>query len=97
MMVKVPSDERDINVAAFADWLSVVDGFKNGKAPRMFLNLSRDRVEKARSLVSCEPLPDRKSCPRCFHRGVYIRCASLCDFGDSFAGRRIGGLEILCF
>src|SRR5262249_52921530 len=97
VVIEMASDQRNINIAAFPDWFSVVDCFEHGKAARVFLNLARDSVEKARSLVARKSLPDRKSSSRCLHGRVYICCASLRNFSDSFASRGISGLEIFSF
>ena len=47
VMVKMPSDQRNINIAALADWFAVVDGFKNGEPARMFLHQPGHRIEIA--------------------------------------------------
>src|SRR5262249_51933180 len=87
----------DVNIAALADRFSVVDGFEDGKTARMLLNLACDRVEKARSLMSCKSLPNRKRGASRFHRSVNVRSASLRDFSDSFSGGRIRGIEVFAF
>ena len=51
VIVKMPGDQRDINVAAFTDGLAVIHGLQHGEQPRMFLNQSRQRIEVSRPHV----------------------------------------------
>ena len=96
-MIKMARDKRNVDVAAFADWFSVVDRFENGKTPRMFLNLPRQRVQIFRAFVRRESLPDRQSCTCSFYGCVNIGGTSLRDFGDFFQGRGIGRFKIFSF
>ena len=41
MIVKMPGDQRNIDVAALANWFSVVHGFEHGETARVLLYLPR--------------------------------------------------------
>src|SRR5208337_3418525 len=49
MMIEMPRDQRNINVATLADGLAVVHRLKNGEEPRMLLHQARDGIEVARA------------------------------------------------
>src|SRR5580658_2317081 len=93
-MIKVPSDERDINIAALADWFAVVYGFENGEQARMFLHQPGQCVEKAGPRVrsKCAPLRRGRACRA--HGSIDVRGGTLSNGGQLFAGRRIECVEI---
>src|SRR5215472_7355418 len=93
-MIEMAGDERDINIAALADGLTVVERFENREAPRMLLHLARHGVEKARPRVRRKFLPAGQGLARGFHRGVHVGGASLRDFGKNCARGGVGGFEI---
>ena len=77
MVVEMPSDQRNINVAAFANGLSVVHCFEHRETPRMLLHLARQGIEVPGAPMRSESLPDSQRATRRFHRGVYVREGSL--------------------
>ena len=74
VVIEVPGDQRNIDVAALADGLAVVHGLEHGEAAGMFLHGARQRVQVASSRVRSEGLPfwegssarhaPRRQCPR---------------------------------
>ena len=57
MIVKMPGHQRDIDVAALANRLSVVHGFQHGQAPGVFLYLPRQSVHITCPRVRSDGLP----------------------------------------
>ena len=52
VMVEVPRDERNVDVARLADALAVVHRLEHGEQPRVALHGARERVQMSRALVS---------------------------------------------
>src|SRR6266478_1117670 len=94
MMIEMARYQRNIDVAALANRLSVVESFENREPARMFLHLPRQRIEVARTRMRSEGLPRWQSTPRGFHRAVDIGCRSLCDRCEFFTSGRICRVEI---
>ena len=95
VVIKVPRDERNVDVAALADGLAVVHRFENGKTARMFLHLASESIEIPRALVAAERLPCGKSLARRGDGGFNVGGVALGDFGESFAGGGIAGGLVL--
>jgi hypothetical protein len=51
VVVEVPGDERDVEVARLADGLAVVHALDDGQETRVLLNLARERVQVPRARV----------------------------------------------
>ena len=94
MMIKMPRDQRNIDVAAFTNRLAVVQCFENREPARMLLHLPGQCIEIACTRVRTEGLPCRQSTPRSFHRAIDIRCRSFCHYRESFTCGRVRGVEI---
>src|SRR5580692_10885318 len=91
----MPRDQRNINVAAFADWLPVVHGLEHCKQPRMLLHQPSDSIQIARASMRSELPPLRRRGPRSFYRRINIGRRALCYRGELFSVRRIECIEIL--
>src|SRR5437879_13158772 len=94
MMIKMPRDQRNIDVAAFTDRLAVVQWFESREPARMLLHLPGQCIEIACTRVRTEGLPCRQSTPRSFHRAIDIRCRSFCHYRESFNCGKVRGVEI---
>lgn len=57
MVVKMSSDEGDVDVAGFADGFSVIEGFEDSEEASVLLDLSRDCVEVFGAALWVEGLP----------------------------------------
>ena len=60
-MVEVAGDERDVDVAGFANGLAIVESFEDGEAAGVFLDLAGESVEVTRAGVGSERLPRGES------------------------------------
>ena len=80
VMVEVTGDERDVDVARFADRLAVIEALEQ-------------RVQVARSRVAGEACPGRERGAGRGHRGADIRRACLDHARQLGAGRRIDDVE----
>src|SRR5437879_9621295 len=94
MMIKMPRDQRNIDVAAFTNRLAVVQRREHRETARILLHLPGQCIERARTRVRTEGLPCRQSTPRSFHRAIDIRCRSFCHYRESFTCGRVRGVEI---
>ena len=83
-------DQRDVDVAALADGLAVVHGFKDGEAARVLLHQTGEGVEIAGALVATQCLPRREGSARGFDGGVHVIDVAESDFGEGFAGGGVG-------
>src|ERR1700731_1641960 len=72
VVVEMPGNEGNIDVATFANRLSVVDSLENGKEAGMFLDQARERIKVTCSNVGSEGSPLRKRGARGPHGGVDI-------------------------
>ena len=81
VVVEVAGDERDVDVARFADGLAVVESFEDGKAAGVFLDLAGDGVEISRAGVGSERLPSWESVAGGFYGGVDVVGGALGDVG----------------
>src|SRR5579885_1874346 len=93
-MIEVAGNERDVNVAAFANGLSIVHSFEDGQAAGVLLDLTSEGVEKTGAFVRGFLLPSGEGHASSLHGGIDIGGASLGDFRERRARGRIGGLEI---
>lgn len=90
MVVKMSSNERDVDVAGFADGFSVVKGFENCEESGVLLDLASDRIEEFGAALEGEGLPRGES-----------SLGGLDGFVDLFGGRlgnlsefgAVGGVE----
>ena len=97
VVIKMSRHQRDINVAALANRLSIVNRFEHRKPPRMFLYLSGNRVQIARPRMRRQSLPHRQSYACRPHRRINVRRAPLCHFRNLFSRRGIRRFKIFSF
>ena len=64
VVIEVTRDQGNVNVAALADGLTGVQGFKKAETARVLLDLTGERIEIARPLVAGERLPRGQSFAR---------------------------------
>ena len=95
MVIEVARDEGNVDVAALADGLAVVDGLEDGEAARVLLDLAREGVEIAGALMAAQRLPRGQGFARGFDGGVYIGGVGVRYVGDLVAGGGIAGGEVL--
>src|SRR5581483_2735238 len=89
----MPRDQRNVDVAAFANRLSIVHCFQDGQSTRMPLHCARHCVQIPCALMIRERLPFWKRVPRCLDRDVNISPRSLRDGSELLASRRIDAIE----
>src|SRR6185312_314457 len=94
-MIKMPRNQRDIEIAAFADGLAIVESFQHRQSPRVLLHLARERVQISRAQMTGERVPAGKSSAGGFHGELDVRSASLRDRRQLLPGRWIRGLKML--
>jgi hypothetical protein len=93
VMVEVPRDERDVEIARLADRLPVVHALEHGEQSRVALYGSREPVEVARASVAPEPLPRRTRGARRRHRRIYVLRTPLRHAREALPVRRIDDVE----
>src|SRR6266849_9351434 len=90
MMIEMPRHQRNVDIAALADRLSIVHRLEDREKPGVLLNLSRNRIQVASPSMGCESLPLWRRCPRGLNGCIHIG-------GRSLGGRRqllsVGGVE----
>ncbi len=89
MMIEMTRDERDIDVAGFADRLAIVQRFKDSKQPAFLLDLARDGIEIFGALEPGQLRPARKGGAGGFDGLFHFGFARLGDVGQLFAIGRI--------
>ena len=95
MVVEMPRDERNVDVACFAYGFSVVERFKHCEMSGMLLNAAGDRVQPARTHVAVERLPCGQRRARRRHGSLHIGTTPLGDISQSNSGRGIADAEVL--
>ena len=93
VMVEVAGDERDVDVARFANRLAIIEALQHGEQARMLLHRPRQRVQVARSRVTGEARPGLKRGAGRGHCRAHIGRARLDDARQLGAGRRIDDVE----
>ena len=93
VMIEVAGDERNVDVARFADRLAVVDRFQDREKALALLHMPRERIEMLRPLVAGERRPFGLRLARRGDRGIDVRRRALGRAGDPLAGRRIEDVE----
>ena len=94
VMIEMPRDQRNIEVAALANRFSVVHGFEHGQAARVLLHLSGDSVQITSPNVRSESLPLGKCRTPGFDGSVDVGGRSLRHAGELLAGGRVCGVEV---
>ena len=95
VMIEMPRDQRNVDVAALANRLAIVHRLQHREQPRMLLHQPRQRIQIARPRMRSERLPRWRRRPRRFHRCVDVRRGSLRHRRQPLPIRRIDGLEVL--
>ena len=90
VVVEVAGDEGDVDVAGFADGLSVVEGFEDGEKSRVLLDLAGDGVENFGSFGSRKTLPGGEGLFGGLDGLVDLLGSGLGDLGEYFS---VGGIE----
>ncbi len=92
-MIEMPCDERNVDVARFADRLAVVDALEHREKALALLDMPRERVEMTRPFVAAERRPFRQRLARGGDRRRDIRRRPLRDARDALARRGIVHVE----
>src|SRR5438477_11569616 len=94
MMIKMTRDQRNVDVAAFANRFAVVQCFEHCEPARMFLYLAGQCIKISSTRMWSERLPRRQSSARGLHRAINVRCRTLCHRRKFFTSGRFCGVEI---
>src|ERR1700687_3215890 len=94
MMIEMPRDEWDINVATLADGLPIVHRLENRQQPRMLLHQPCDGIQVASASMRSQCSPSRRRGPRGLDRGVNISRRSLRNRREFLSVRRIDSVEV---
>src|SRR5437660_12687796 len=97
MMIKMTRDQRNVDVAAFANRFAVVQCFEHCEPARMFLYLAGQCIKISSTRMWNERLPRRQSSTRGFHRAINIRGRTSCHRRKFFTSGRLCGVEISAF
>ena len=94
MIIEMPRDQRNINIAALTDGLAIIHRLENREQPRMFLYQPRNRVQVTRTRMRSERLPSWRCRPRCLDSSVNVSRRALRYRGQFFSIRGIDGVEV---
>ncbi len=95
MVIEMPRDEGDVDVARLTDRLAVVERFEDGEEPCVLLHVTGEGVEVAGAGVAADVAPRRERFTRGADGAVDVALAPLRHARDRRAGRRVVGLEVL--
>ncbi len=95
VMIEVPGDERDVEVAGFANRFAVVQTLEHREQARVALHLARQRVQVTGAGVRRQRRPAGRRGVGGGDRGVHVRRTPLGDARQHRLRRRIDRLEIL--
>jgi len=93
MVVEMAGDERNVDVAALADRLAVVQRFQHGEQPAVALHQAGERVEIAGAAMTGERRPCRLRPGGGLHRGIDVGGIGLRDARQHLAGGGSDRLE----
>ena len=93
MMIEVPGDERDVEIARLADRLAVVEALEHRQQARVLLHGARERVEMARPGVARQRGPGGERLAGGGDRGVHVRPARLRDARQRRGRGRVDDVE----
>ena len=85
--------QRDIDIAAFADRLAVVERFKDREKAAVLLQEPRQRIEIPRATMAAQLFPNRLGLASGLDGGVDVFLCRLTDLRQRLAARRIAALE----
>jgi len=94
VVVEMPRHQRNVDVAALANGLTVVHGLEDRKKPGMFLYEPRECIEIARTGMRSQGAPWRRGSTRGANGRVHVGSTALRDFSQPLAIRRIEGVEV---
>jgi hypothetical protein len=90
------SDDGQIHIACFLDWLAAIHGFEDGQFAGFFLNDAGNAIEILAALAARHLAPDFLiSAAGGFHSAVHVLFFTQGDLGQFFFRRGIDGVEIL--
>jgi len=95
MVVEVPGDERDVDVARLADGLAVFHRLDDREETAVALDQAGERVEILGPFVARQRRPCRLRPRGGLDRGIDVRGRRLCHARKNLAGGRRDGLEAL--
>src|SRR5450631_1512049 len=94
VVVEVPRHERDVDVAALANRLAIVHGFKDREEPGVLLHQSRQSVEIASPSMRSEGSPLWRCSARRANGSIDVSGPALGDRGQFLAIRGVDRVEI---
>ncbi len=95
MVIEVPGDERDVEIAGFANRLAVVEALEHREQARVALDLAGKRVQVAGAGVRRQPRPRGRGGVGGGHGGVDVRFAALRDARQDPLRGGVDRLEVL--
>jgi hypothetical protein len=93
MVIEVPGNERDVDVAGLADGLAVVERLQDGKEPAVLQDLPGQRVQIPGPGMTTESPPLGLGRSGGTNRPVHVARTGLGQPPDRLAGRRVQRLE----
>src|SRR5450631_5347 len=85
VVVEMPRHKRDVDVAALANWLAIVHGFKDCEEPGVLLHQSRQSVEIASPSMRSEGPPLWRCSARRANGSIDVSGPALGDRGQFLA------------
>ncbi len=95
MVIEVPADQRNVDVAGFANRLAIVETFQHRKQAAVLLDLARHGVQVTRPAVATDRHPLFQRVGRRGNGLVDVRLVAVRDPGQAFSVGRIEGIEVL--
>ena len=95
MVIEVPREKGDVDVARLTNRLSVVHAFENGEQTRMLLDAAGQRVQVPGTRMSVERSPRGQRCPGGGDCRVDVSLRALGDPSEDLAIRGIDDVERL--
>src|SRR5580700_4055291 len=81
-MIEMARRQRDIDVTSLTNWFAVIDGLKHREKARVFLDLTRNRIQIARPLMTGEMAPIVKGSSGGLNRLIDLSSGSLADHSN---------------
>ena len=95
VVVEVALGQRDINVARFADGLTVVEGLHHGEQAAVFLQQAREGIENLCTRMPACGCPFRLGAAGRFYGSIHVCLGALGDISEDLAIGGIAALEYL--
>ena len=93
MVIEMPLRQRNINVAAFADRLAVVQRLKHSKQTRMLLQKARNGIKHPGATMPAQLCPFALRLARGCYGGFHIGLRALGHIGQHVASGRVAGFK----